>query len=156
MQKTRFGISAQAYAGLAFLSGIISPIITLVMTGAALIVEENDWLKRMVLKAFTFVLFMGVAETVLGDLSLIRVGKSSFEVSAAGGLVAGIIDALNGLLSYVDSGFNAEKVKGFFGLLGSIVGVLKVIFLIIFAKKAFAGQYVKLPVVDGVIEKNAQ
>ncbi|MBE6911045.1 MAG: hypothetical protein E7473_00800 [Ruminococcaceae bacterium] len=152
MQKTRFGISAQAYAGLAFLSGIISPIITLVMTGAALIVEENDWLKRMVLKAFAFVLIMGVAEIVLGKMSFNLKG----DITAESGLVTEAFKALLGLLSYMDESLDVSKIAGFFGLLGTIVYILKVIFLMIFAKKAFAGQYVKLPVVDGIVEKNVQ
>ena len=158
MQKTGFGISANAYAGLTFLAGLISPPLTVIMAGAVLLTEDNDWLKRMVLKAVAFIVFMGVAEIVLGTMSISEYAGYAGHVgiTANGGLVADGFKALNGLLSYMDENLDAHKIAGFFGLLGTIVGILKVIFVLIFAKKAFAGQYVKLPVVDGVIEKNVQ
>ena len=152
MNKTRFGLSANAYAGLTFLAGIISPLLAVIMAGAVLLTDENDWLKRMVLKAAAFVVIMGVTEMVLGTMSFDLKGN----VTANNGLVADAFKALNGLLSYMDEDLDVSKVVGFFGLLGTIVNILKVIFLMIFAKKAFAGQYVKLPVVDGIVEKNVQ
>lgn len=135
MNKTRFGLSANAYAGLTFLAGIINPFITLIMAGAVLLVEDNDWLKRVVLKAVTFVILVGV---------------SIFTVQ----MINTALDCINGLLYYVDATFEATKVKNFIALCAEILRVLEVIFLIIFAKKAFAGQYVKLPVGDGIVEKN--
>lgn len=135
MNKTRFGLGANAYAGLTFLAGIINPFITLIMAGAVLLVEDNDWLKRMVLKAVTFVILVGV---------------SIFAVQ----MINTALDCINGLLYYVDATFETTKVKNFIALCAEILRVLEVIFLIIFAKKAFAGQYVKLPVGDGIVEKN--
>lgn len=137
MNKTRFGLSANAYAGLTFLAGIIDPLITLIMAGAVLLVEDNDWLKRMVLKAVTFVIIVGV---------------SIFAVR----MINTALDCINGLLYYVDATFETTKVKNFISLCAEILRVLEVIFLVLFAKKAFAGQYVKLPVGDGIVEKNVQ
>ena len=135
MQKTRFGLSANSFAALAFLAGIVSPLITLVMAGAVLLTEENDWLKRMVWKALAFVILMSMA---------------AYSIE----MINTALDSINGLLSYVDASFDASKVKIFVNLCASIVRVLEVIFLILFAKKAYAGQYVKLPVGDNIVEKN--
>ena len=136
MNKTKFGLSANAYAGLAFLAGIISPLITLIMAGAVLLTEDNDWLKRMVLKAVTVVIIIGIA---------------SFSID----MINTALNCINGLLSYVDATFQTAKVMTFISLCADIIRVLEVIFLLIFAKKAFAGQYVKLPFGDGIVEKNA-
>ena len=167
MNKTRFGLSANAYAGLTFLSMLVSPIITLVMVGAVLLTEDNDWLKRMALKALVFAILVEVAVAILGTVSVsdgaienAKKGYSSWEITnilnCNTGLLGAVIDSLNGLLCYVESGFNAAGIKCFFGLLGTIVKVVQAIFVILFAKKAFAGQYVKLPVCDGIVEKNVQ
>ncbi len=168
MNKTRFGLSANAYAGLTFLSMLISPIITLVMVGAVLLTEDNDWLKRMVLKALTFAILTQVAIAILGTVSVsdgyikqfldadVKDWEITSVLSYKGGFFGSIIDSLNGLLCYVNTGFDASAIKCFFGLLGTIVQVVSAIFVIIFAKKAFAGQYVKLPVCDAIVEKNVQ
>ena len=182
MNKTRFGLSANAYAGLTFLSMLVSPIITLAMVGAVLLTEDNDWLKRMALKALVLAVLVEVAVAILGTVSVndgtIDAAKSADDyakmareygeyssdsawkitsiLNCETGLLGKVIDSLNGLLCYVNTGFNAAGIKCFFGLLGTIVKVVQAIFVILFAKKAFAGQYVKLPVCDGIVEKNVQ
>ena len=65
MNKTKLGISANAYAALVFASGLLGIIPAIILTGAVLILEDNEWLKRMAVKAVAFIVVINIFHVVL-------------------------------------------------------------------------------------------
>lgn len=138
MNKTRFGLSANALAALIFTAGLmgITPVVLLV--GAVLLVEDNEWLKRMSVKALAFILVANVVSVVLmllPDLlqwivDIIRIFDATTDVDT--------ILKINRVFAWVDSALDI---------------VVKVL-LIVYAYQAYLGKYAKVLFVENMVNKN--
>ena len=60
MQKTRLGISAGLLGAAAYFLGFLGIIPVVLVAGYVLLFEENEWLKRAVIKAVAVVVFFAI------------------------------------------------------------------------------------------------
>lgn len=129
MNKTKLGVSDNAYACLTFLAGLTGFLGVAILTGVAFIMGESDWLKKTTFKALVFVLFM----------------------SALGGIVACLNDGVSffvNLVKLFDSGFNFSIPSSIISLLRTAVSFFTSLGLLVFASKAYKGRYIKIAKVE--------
>ncbi|MBQ3225474.1 MAG: hypothetical protein IJB48_00290 [Clostridia bacterium] len=134
MNKTKLGISANAFAAMIFLAGLFGILPVIVMTGAVLLLDESDWLKRMAVKALAFILMLEVLSAFIGIL----------------GSCFNIFENLFSMLPF----FTFSFFNGFISVLNSIVSILTKIGLLIYALLSYKGKYAKVPLVENLINKN--
>lgn len=139
MNKTKLGISANAYAALVFAAGLLGIIPTLILTGAVLVLEDNQWLKRMCVKAVAFIAIMnifGVVLMLLPDfLNLIEKLLIVAEVDKV------VIDVFT-------------KFDLIFSIFGNALTIFTNVMLIIYAYMAYCGKYAKVLFIEGLVNRN--
>ena len=139
MNKTKLGISANAYEALVFAAGLLGIIPTLILTGAVLVLEDNQWLKRMCVKAVAFIAIMnifGVVLMLLPDfLNLIEKLLIVAEVDKV------VIDVFT-------------KFDLIFSIFGNALTIFTNVMLIIYAYMAYCGKYAKVLFIEGLVNRN--
>ena len=139
MVKTKLGLTPNAYAalifGIALLGGIIP---ALLLAGAALLLEENEWLKRMSVKAIAFLVMVKVVSVILmflpdvlqwiADIILIFAKRPDLEV----------IDKITSIFNWINKAFH----------------ILVSILWIVYAYQAYNGKYAKVLFVENMVNKN--
>lgn len=138
MNKTKLGITPNAYAALVFAVGLLGILPALILAGAALILEENEWLKRMSAKAIAFIVVIKIFSVLLlllpdflgiiQDFMILAESNSSVEVLA--------------------------KINYFFTILDDALTIFSSIMLLIYAYQAYCGKYAKVLFVEGMVNKN--
>ena len=136
MNKTKFGLSANAYAALVFAVGLLGITPVVLLAGAALIVEENEWLKRMSVKALAFVAIMKIFSVIL------------LLLPDALGMIVDIL-----LIADVDVSI-ITSINSVFGVLNDGLLIFTNVMLILYAYQAYCGKYAKVLFVEGMVNKN--
>lgn len=129
MNKTKLGISDNAYACLTFLAGLTGFLGVAILTGVAFFMNESDWLKKTTFKALVFVLLM----------------------SALGGIISVLNDGVSFFVNFVrlfDAGFNFIIPNNIISLLKIAVSFFTNLGLLVFAAKAYKGRYIKIAKVE--------
>ena len=133
--KTKLGISTGAMAALAYLASLFAGYTPLVIiAGYVLIAENDEWLRRMAVKAVTFTVAMSLL---------------SFAVS----LVPYLFNVINDVLALFDEYFYPEILSDIVSLLHTIISVVESVVLAILGIKAFSQSTLYIPVVDSVVNK---
>ena len=139
MNKTKFGISANAYAALAFAVGLLGIIPTLILTGAVLILEDNQWLKRMCVKAVAFIAIMNIFGVILM-------------------LLPDFLNIVEKLLLVVEVDKNVidvfTKVDLIFAVFRNVLTIFTNVMLIFYAYMAYCGKYAKVLFIEGLVNRN--
>jgi Co/Zn/Cd efflux system component len=135
--KTKLGISAELFGAALYFTGLISIIPLVLMAGYALIVEDNDWLKRTAVKAVAVVIFFAILSSVVA-----LVGNSTSLLSDIASIFRGTINWswLNRILS----------------ICRTVISLAQALILLLLGFMALKQGDVKLGSVDKVIEKNMQ
>jgi len=140
MNKTKLGITANAYAALIFAAGLLGIIPVVLLAGAALIMEENEWLKRMSVKAIAFIVVLNVFSVLLLLLpdffDIIRDILYIVDVDHD------IIEVFDAIISIFYDVFNGGWV-----MFGNIM-------LIVYAFLAYRGKYAKVFFIEGLVNRN--
>ena len=135
-KKTKLGLSIGAFAALTFLSGLVSFLVLALMAGYALAFEEDKSLKKNVVKAVIFVLFIAVITAIVGSID-------------------NVLAAINGLMNSIKAGSGDLHIPlGLDGIILNIFDIIEKLGLIILAFKAFKGNDLKIPVVDDYVNKS--
>ena len=135
MQKTKLGISVGLLGScicFTALFGALTP--TIILVGYALLMEDNEWLKRCAVKAIAVVITVSFAITIVGlvpDLlswigSIVRVFEGNFDYL----VINSIVDVFNGAMN-----------------------ILRTCVLLLLGVKALNQSTITIPVVDGIISK---
>ena len=135
MNKTKLGLSANLYAAIVFLAGLFGITPLFLADGAVLMIEENEWLKRMAVKAVIFVISMSVINIVIY-------------------WIPNAIGIINDIVTLFDEPFSTGKFNTFIDLLTDIVDILESIGLVFFAYQAYHGKYASVPMANKIVEKN--
>lgn len=135
MQKTRLGISVGMLGAAVYLTGLFSGyLVAILIAGYVLLLEENGWLKRSVVKAVSLMVFFSFI-TVLINL---------------------IPDAMN-CISYIASMFGGNFHIGFVSNLvsavTSVIDIIEKVFFLALGVKALNQGTIAVPVVDKLISK---
>lgn len=139
MNKTRLGISPTAYAALVFGAGLLGGIIpALLLAGAALILEDNEWLKRMSAKAIAFIIVVNIISVILMLLP---------------DLLNWIIDIIDVFSKNPDVDV-IHKIIAVFKWIDSAFAIAVKVLMIVYAYQAYNGKYAKVLFVENMVNKN--
>ena len=104
MQKTKLGISVGLLGAIFFFAGFFGGyLVTILMAGYILLVEDNAWLKRVTVKGVVLMLFFTVLAALINfipnivDLidSLLRIFKNDFYIPVISNIINFILTVLN-------------------------------------------------------------
>ncbi len=104
MQKTKLGISVGLLGAIFFFAGFFGGyLVTILMAGYILLVEDNAWLKRVTVKGVVLMLFFSVLAALINfipnivDLidSLLRIFKNDFYIPVISNIINFILTVLN-------------------------------------------------------------
>lgn len=135
MQKTKLGISVGLLGSAIFLCGLFggyTPM--LLLAGYVLLFEENEWLKKTGVKAVVLMTVIGVLVTAIG-------------------LVPDLFDLLTGSIEVFGIHFKFSFIDSLFDVINDAIIMIRTILFLILGIKALNQGTVKIPVVDGLINK---
>ena len=138
MNKTRFGLTANALAALIFTAGLMGLTPVVLLVGAVLLVEENEWLKRMSVKALAFLLIMNVVSVLLM-------------------LLPDLLEWIVDIIRICDDMADVEtiiQINKVFAWINSALGILTKVLLVVYAYQAYLGKYAKVLFVENMVNKN--
>jgi len=135
MEKTRLGVTISLMGGALYFVGIMGIIPLVILAGYVLLMEGNQWLRRVAIKAVAVVLFF----TILSSIVTL-VGESS-------ALLNNIVMLFNGTI-------NLGTVNRIIAITRNVITILQVLFLLLLGFKAMKMGDLRLGAVDSTIDKN--
>lgn len=135
MEKTKLGIPVTVLAAAAWLLGLYSGyLLTGILLGYVLLMEESAWLKKQCVKVLLALLTFSVISTALG-------------------LIPDLLHILYSFLEIFDVHFYLGFVHDVLNFLGQIVSLVKVLLFLGLGIAALLNKQIKLPAVDKLIDK---
>lgn len=135
MQKTKLGISVGVLGAAIYFLGFFSGMTAAVILGGyILLMEENIWLKKAVVKT--------VAVWVLFAL-----------LSAVLGLIPDVIGFINSILNIFGGSFYINIVSNIIYMLRDGLDLLRSVLFLLLGLKALNQGTVKVPVIDKLVDK---
>ena len=136
MEKTKLGISIKLLGGALYFIALLGMTPLLIAAGYALIMEENQWLKRVAVKAVGVVIFFTILSSTVGLLS----SSTSF--------------LNNFILLFRDRPLNLATIMRITSLLQNTISILQTLCLLLLGFRAMNMRDVGVGPVDGAINKN--
>lgn len=135
MEKTKLSIPTTVLAAIACLFALYGGyVITGILVGYVLLVEENAWLKKFCVKILALMLIFSLASTALN-------------------LIPNLLELLNSLLRIFDDYIDLNTIYNIFGFFTSALSLFKTVVFILIGIFALTGKAVKIPVVDPLVDK---
>jgi len=135
MEKTKLGISISLLGGGLYFIGLMGLTPLIIAVGYVLVMEENQWLKRVAVKAVAVVLFFAILSNAVGLIS----DSSSF---------------LTNLVALFRGSINLATVNRLVALLRTVISFASTLCLLLLGFKAMKMGDVSVGAVDKVIDKN--
>ena len=136
MEKTKLGITIKLYGAALYFIALFGIIPLVLAAGYALLVEENQWLKRVAVKAIAVVLFFGILSNLLGLLT----DSNTF---------------LNTLIFIFDGSHAATTLlTRLITLVRVVLSILQVVVLLVLGFRALNMRDAKVGPLDALISKN--
>ena len=136
MEKTKLGISVGLFGALLYAIGLWGGyFLTIAAVAYVLIREESAWLKQTAVKA--------LALTFLFPL-----------ISVAIGVIPDLVGLVQSVMNLFDEFFSMEIILEIETILRSILNIVEYVIFILLGILALGNKTVRLPLVDGVIEKH--
>jgi hypothetical protein len=132
--KTKLGISAELFGAALYFTGLISIIPLVLMAGYALIVEQDEWLKKTAVKAVGVVIFFAILSSAVGLLS----NSSSF---------------ISDIVSLLQGSINLSWLNRIISICRTAISFIQALVLLLLGFTALKRGDIKLGSVDKVIEK---
>lgn len=135
MQKTKLGITVGLFGAAIYFTGLFGGfLVAIVLAGYSLMFEENEWLKKNVVKAIALMVFFAMLSAVVNLIP----DTISF-INYVAGIFGGYVNV--GILSSIASAIE------------SAIGIIEKILFIVLGIKALNQGTVAVPVVDKLIGK---
>ena len=136
MEKTKLGISVGLFGALLYAVGLWGGyFLTVAAVAYVLIREESAWLRKTAVKA--------LALTFLFPL-----------ISVFIGVIPDLVGLVANVMSLFDEAVSMEMVRDIENILRSILNIVEYVIFILLGILALGNKTVRLPLVDGVIEKH--
>ncbi len=136
MNKTKLGISTNLFAFIAIFVTLWSGFIpALLITGYALIKEEDLWLKKTVVKGLIVVLLFSLATALIGFLP-------------------NIIDLINDVFNLWGGYFDIRVINAVVRLFNTILNISEKVIMLLMALSALKGKWFNLGFIDKFIVKH--
>lgn len=130
MEKTKLGVSVAAFGAFTYVAaGVAGFVPAVLLAGYVLLMESNEWLKKTAVKALATLAFFNFIILLVG-------------------LVPDVLSAF-----YTITNVRIPLLPDLFNGVVRILGVLKDLAFLGLAFKALNQGTVKIPVVDGLVEK---
>ena len=138
MEKTKLGISVGLFGALLYAIGLWGGyFLTIAAVAYVLIREESAWLRKTAVKA--------LALTFLFPL-----------ISVFIGVIPDLVGLVANVMSLFDEAFSMEMVRDIENILRSILNIVEYVIFILLGILALGNKTVRLPLVDGAIEKHVR
>ena len=135
MEKTKLAIPATVLAGVAWLLGLYSGyLITGILVGYVLLMEESAWLKKQCAKVLLTMLAFSIFFTALD-------------------LIPEMLNILYRFLDIFGVKFYLSFVHNVFNFLSQVVSLLKTLIFLGLGIAALLNKTVKLPAIDNLLNK---
>ena len=135
MQKTKLGVSVGLLCAAVYFTGLFSGyIVPIILTGYALLFEENDWLKKNVVKAVALMAFFSLL-TVLFNL------------------VPDAISFIGNIAAAFGGNFGINLLTRIIAAIVDVIDIVEKILFIGLGFKALNQGSISVPVVDKLINK---
>lgn len=135
MQKTKLGVTVGLLGAAVYFSALFASYIPVIMiAGYILLAEENEWLRKAVIKAV--VLLMSI-EVFLAIVSLIPDALSW----------------INSLISIFNGALNYTIVSTLVNIISKAVDIIRTVLFLLLGIKAFNQGTITIPFVDNLINK---
>lgn len=136
MQKTRLGISVGLLGAATYFAGLFSGLLAaLLLAGYVLMFEENEWLRRSVVKAITLMILFLICTTVVN-------------------LIPNGINFINNLAAAFGGVFSINFLSRLTAALVSVIDICEKILFIALGLKALNQSTIVIPVVDQLLNKH--
>lgn len=136
MQRTKLGISVGLMGFITYLVCYFGGYIAaLIVFGYILLVENNQWLRKTVVKALVLTISFSLLSAIVG-------------------FIPGIIEFIGEVASIFNGTFYLTIVSKIITVLTSAIGLIKTIVFIILGLKALVQGTIAVPVVDEITNKN--
>ena len=134
--KTKLGISVTMLAAVAYLLGLFTGNVALLLiVGYVLICETDEWLKKSVVKALVISLAFSVISAVIG-------------------FIPNAISLVDDLFNIFGGSFSIAFISRIINLINNVLGVFEKLLMLGLAAMAASNKTIKLPVIDDIIDKN--
>ena len=134
--KTKLGVSVGLLGAAAYFLGLFSGNVVLaLLVGYVLLFEENEWLRRTVVKAMAIGIFFSVLTTVIG-------------------FIPDIIGIINNAAMVFGKTVSVSVVSKIITFIMSVISFVRVVLMLILGFKALNQGTIRLGVVDKTIDKH--
>lgn len=134
--KTKLGISTAMFAAGAYLLGLFSGyLVMLLITGYVLICESDEWLKKAVVKGLVVMLTFSLISAIIG-------------------LIPNAINIVDDLFNIFGGNFSIAFLSRTVNFVNTVLSVFEKLLMLGFAFLALDGKTIKLPVIDDFMGKH--
>lgn len=135
MQKTKLGIAVGLLGAAIYFAGFFGGYIPVILLGGyVLLFEENEWLKKTSVKAVALMMAFGVLLTLIN-------------------LIPDALSWVGSLVSVFKGAFNYSVLSSSISVITKAIDIIRTILFLMLGVKALNQGTVKVPVVDGLINK---
>ncbi len=135
MQKTRLGITVGALGAITFFAGFFGGYLAaIVLTGYALLFEENAWLKRSVVKAVVLMVFFSVTVAIIN-------------------VIPDLLEFVGNIASVFNGNFSIIKVNQVVNVVVSGLNLVEKVLFLGLGVKALSQGTIVIPFIDKKVSK---
>ena len=135
MEKTRLGITISLMGGALYFIGLMGMTPLIIAAGYVLIMEGNQWLRRVAVKAVAVVLFFVILSHIIS-----LIGESS--------------SLLNNIVMLFNGTINLATLNRIISIARNIIMLIQTLVLLLLGFKAMKMGDVRVGAVDKAIDKN--
>ena len=135
--KTKLGISIGLLAALIYFAALFSGfgMALILLAGYVLLVESDEWLRRMAVKAVVFSVTMTVLYWIVS-------------------IIPGLFGVINDFISLFNGEyFSIEWISDIVDILHAVISFVENVVLILLGIKALSKSTIYIPVIDGMVNK---
>ena len=135
MQKTKLGISVGMLGALLYFAGLFGGyVITIVVAGYVLLVEDNAWLRKTSVKAVALMIGFSLLFTVIN-------------------FIPNAIELINNACNIFDGHFSIKVINSICTFLHELVNYTETVLFLVLGFKAFHQGSITIPLIDKAINK---
>lgn len=135
MQKTKLGVTVALLGAALYFSGLFGGyIITIVLAGYVLLMEENLWLKKAAVKSVALLMTFSIISAVLG-------------------LVPGFINFIDDVFAIFNGSFSIRFVTNIITMLRSGLNLIETVLFLLLGLKALTQGNIPVLGVDKLVDK---
>lgn len=136
MPKTRLGISVGLLGAAAYFAALFGGfLVTLVLVGYVLMFEENEWLRRSVVKAFALLIVFSICTTIVN-------------------LIPNGINFINNLFAAFGGRFSVAFLSYIAAAIVNVLNMIENVVFIVLGLKALNQSTIVIPIVDQLLNKH--